>query len=435
MSNTLLQARQALAKQHPGLGRLVTATDGSTTSIIAPNLAGLANADLVQLGAPVYIEDTTDDQAPEGESSYVSSVPGASSMTVTLYPDLTTAVAASDTGEVWHRHLQHIDRVNECISRADNEFCHRWVLTPLTMLLDGDMEKTAYGDWTAGDSATLAKTASSEGWPIRQYLTVTNAANAGYAYQDVQVVADEQFSLVVLCAASAINTHTAKVIAYDQTNSAAITLSGDEGTAETGKALQILRNTFTIPTDCVVLRVELGVDAAADDVLFGWAALTRRNVNEVVLPDRVKDAASVGRVFQAVRTTSDPYEPPNSWALQEIQGVEKLSTRGTGGVTLRFPGTLGDGLYFYEEWQGYPELTADTDTTEAPLKWLVDEAARECYELADRQWNAGNVGRLPPPGAFGRDASPWWPLIQKQAYICKAARADALGKRITLVGR
>lgn len=437
MSYTRVQVRQELARRHPGLGRNFTVTSGDTDTILASELLAVQNQDLVVPGAVIYINKDAggSNAAPEGSVAWVETAPSTpASITVEIEPAI-SAVGPGDTGEVWHRDLQHIDRVNECIDRALTNRCHRWVKVPITLLPDGDMEKTATTAWTASSAdATLSKVALTEGNPVRQTLCVLNGTLAGYAYQRFYVQPDENFSLVVLCRSLLNAAHTPKVVAQDATNSAAITLSGDGEEAETGLAWQVLRNTFTIPTACKMLDLRLGVKTAGDDAIFGWAALTRQNDREVVLPDRVNEPGKVGKVFKAVRQVSTPYEPWGSWDLQEVRGVEKFATRGTGGVTLRFPSTLGSDLYFYEEWQGYEALTEtvpatatsrnqntandDANTTNADLDWVVEAAALECYLLAYNTWRAGNATRVASPGMPTSDPNPWrFQLMQQAAKV------------------
>lgn len=436
MSKTLLEVLQEVIDRHPALGRRDTVTGATDTqNFQAAKFAGATAADLVQPGAPVYVSDTTDDLAPIGESSYVDEAPVKASTVVDIYPALTTALEASDTIQVWHQNLQHIDNVKKCVERALAEITHRWVLVPLTILLDGDMEKPTYADWTAGGVASQAKTASTEGYPTRQYNHLVNTSITGDIYQDVQAEPDETFSLAVLCRGGTTVTEQARVRVMDGAAETEIALSGDDNEAEVGMTWQVLRYTFTISSAATAARIRLGGANVGDDVDFAWAALTRQDAREVVLPDRVRDVGKVGRVFKAVRRVSTPYEPPGSWRLDEIDGIEKLATRGTGGVVLRFPGTMGDGLYFYEEWQGYEALSADSDTTEAPFDLLVEASALNCYELAYQTWNAGHERRIPQAGAPVRDPNPWLYHLRRQAPKVKALSRTAVGDAVTVVRR
>lgn len=367
---------------------------------------------------------------------HVESTPAATSITVEIEPALSGTPGGGGKVQVWHRDLHSIPNVKKCVERALAEITHRWVLVPVTILLDGDMEKAGVTDWSfAGTPATGQKTASAEGKPARQRLAITiTTAATDYVYQTIEAVPDEQFAIAALVRTFAVG-QTPTVNVYDVSIGADVSLSGDGTDGEQGYAWQVVRNTFTAPSACRQLRIEGKNDTDSSYLFLGWIALTRQAAREVVLPDRVQDIAKVGRVFKAVRQVGDPYEPPGTWQLQEIDDIEKLATRGTGGVVLRFPFALGDGLYFYEEWQGYEALDADSDTTDAAFDLLVEGTALKCYELAYQTWNAGHERRIPQPGAPVRDPNPWLYHLRRQAPKVKALSRSAVGDAKTVVRR
>jgi len=421
VSTTYLAILEELAKR-TGLGRLGIATAVGTAATIADSqrMLGLVSP-AISIGAPILITSG----ARAGNHTYVQAEPPKTTGILSVAPDLAGALTIADTFQVWNSDFGHVDRVKECVNRALTQWCARRVLVPLTILLDGDMEKVAYADWTAGLAATLAKVASGEGQPVRQKLSVTNAANAGYAYQAYSEVQPcQQFSLVTLSQGS-VATSVPTVAVNDVTNAVDIPLTGDGASAVAGAAFQVCRNQFTIPTGCRSIQVRLGVLTGGDDVLWGWAALIDQNAREVVLPDRINRANRVGRVYRAHRTVSDPYEPPGSWHLEEVTGVEKVATRGTGGVVLRFPEVLGDYLYLYEEYQPYAALSALSDTTEVPLDWAVAASAYECFDLLWGQWREGQASRAPMPGQM--DPNPYAASRQRWMSRLLAERALALG--------
>jgi len=426
VSTTYLAILEELAKR-TGLGRLGIATAAGTAATIADSqrMLGLVSP-AISIGAPILITSG----ARAGNHTYVQAEPPKTTGILSVAPDLAGALTIADTFQVWNSDFGHVDRVKECVNRALTQWCARRVLVPLAILLDGDMEKTGYADWTAATSAALAKAAMAEGAPVRQALGVTNASLAGYAYQEIAVQPNDQLAIVCCCRSQSGATHTPKLVVYDVTNAATISLSGDGGTALPGVTWQVLRNSFVVPTGCRAVQIRLGVATAADDVYWAWVALTQESAREVVLPDRTNRANRVGRVYRAHRAVSSPYEPPGSWQLEEVTGVEKVATRGTGGVVLRFPGMLGDYLYLYEEYQPYTALSALSDTTEVPLDWAVAASAYECFDLLWGQWREGQASRAPMPGQM--DPNPYAASRQRWMSRLLAERALALGQPHTV---
>jgi hypothetical protein len=128
MSQSLEALRTELAQ---ATARLFsgTATGGTTTTLI--DTAGLdrfTETDALK-GALLYISDTTDDGAPEGESEFIKSY-NATSNTLTLYRALTAAPEAGDTYEIYLAPLT-LAQWNECINDA---IAGAWpeVFTPAT---------------------------------------------------------------------------------------------------------------------------------------------------------------------------------------------------------------------------------------------------------------------------------------------------------------
>lgn len=100
MSYTLATLRAELAKT---LNSYIagTATGGSTTTVIDTNLLDSGQyADDHFIGADIYINDTTDDAAPEGEARYCTDF-AQSTGTLTVGKAFSVAPEASDTYEIY----------------------------------------------------------------------------------------------------------------------------------------------------------------------------------------------------------------------------------------------------------------------------------------------------------------------------------------------
>ena len=103
MSYTLLTLRQELARSTGGLVQ-GTATAGSTTTLTdLVNLKRFGDDHLI--GGDLYITDTTDDLAPEGEVRYISDFVGSTGV-VTVDTAFTVAPGAGDTYDVYLKYTK-----------------------------------------------------------------------------------------------------------------------------------------------------------------------------------------------------------------------------------------------------------------------------------------------------------------------------------------
>lgn len=115
MAESLEALRTALAES---VARLFsgTATGGTTTTLIdTDGLDRFTETDALK-GALLYISDTTDDLAPEGESEFIKSY-NATTNTLTLYRALTAAPGAGDTYEIYLAPLD-LAQWDQCINDA-----------------------------------------------------------------------------------------------------------------------------------------------------------------------------------------------------------------------------------------------------------------------------------------------------------------------------
>lgn len=115
MSKSLEELRQDLARD---LGVYFTgvATGGAVGTVI--DTAGLTHFGVNDslIGALVYIYDTTDELAPEGESAWATDYVAATS-TITVLPQFTVAVGAGDTYELYLSPLD-LESWNQAINQA-----------------------------------------------------------------------------------------------------------------------------------------------------------------------------------------------------------------------------------------------------------------------------------------------------------------------------
>lgn len=115
MGETLDQLRAKLAR-HVQRYITGTATGGTTATLIdTSGLARFTDDDALN-GALLYISDTTDEQAPEGEARFVTDYI-ASSKTLTVSPAFSAAPGAGDTYELYLAPLQ-LDDWDQCVNDA-----------------------------------------------------------------------------------------------------------------------------------------------------------------------------------------------------------------------------------------------------------------------------------------------------------------------------
>lgn len=418
MSSTLLEVLNQLAEE-TALARLCTESGdaGDAETIVDPqNLSGIGGVPRLEIGCPVFVTSLETGGTPIGEHSYIDDTPAATSGSHSVLPAFTTLLKDDQTFQVWHKDVGHIDNVVAAINRGLSKWCHRWALIPLTWLADGDMEATGTTSWAADEvfTPTLGKTAATFPFtPSRQVLTVTGALPAttdfAYAYQNIAVTEGEVYNLAV-CMATLTAYPRARV--YDYTNSAYITLTGDEDEAYGGISYSVKRWTFTIPDDCTRIQVRLGITGVTGvkSGIFSWAALWRQNDRRIVTQARVDSQQKVGRVFELQKGGGEEEE----WGESRLVEIPRMvHGPGLGTVPMQIEIPLGGtGPYFYEEWQPYPEFSKTsgkwvmTATTNAPLEWLVAAAGYELYEQLSRTWRQGMVQRMPEPGMPG-EKNPW----------------------------
>ena len=232
-------------------------------------------------------------------------------------------------------------------------------LTLLTMITDGDMESTATTSWT-GANSTLAKSTSYMTAGLR-CLSVTASADGGCAKSvAVPVYGSRQY----LCAADCqVSTGSAKLQAYDETNSAEI-----DSVTTAWTAPGFLWFTFETPATCKSVTVRL-IGVANTNVAY-WDNVTLR--------------PTTGRDFSLPSWFAEPawFEELEVWgggSASTTDGVDSLldarvrtycqwwkviqDAAGTTPYKVEFSAPPINGHLFARTLRPYGELSSDSDTT------------------------------------------------------------------------
>jgi hypothetical protein len=367
-----------------GLGKtdLVCSSNGTTTTIIAARPSGGTGIGLasyafdIEEGSPIRMNPA----AANGEESTVTDFDRTTG-TLTVSPPFSAAAktAAGEPFEAWRKCVHSVGDVDKAINRALPSRCFYWHLTPLGMLVAGDCE-TITG-WTASVSA-LAVAAHAFPWRFgRYYLTVTNA---GYAYQNLNVVPSTNWNIAVLMR-MATTGGTVSVSVYDNVGAAVVSVNGDSFTDTAGSTQgtpwRMHVGSFTTPVGCDSIAIRLNSVGATKVAHFAWIALWPSDAPSISLPDRITSEKFVGSIFAARQVGSEAYG--TNMVLEECTGMEP-TREGYGGLSVRLSRSYL-GPFFVEERSPYPQLTGDyhaTDatvyTTDCPEDWISYAAA---YEL------------------------------------------------------
>lgn len=274
-----------------------------------------------------------------------------------LSPSLSGALASGDSVELWHPRLDP-DVVDAAIDRALSQICTRWRVVPLTMLADGDMVAQDTSAWTAS-AATLSKVEKSGQERFQgQTLRVQNSAANGYAAQTLNVRGGETYDLAALVQAA---TGTAELVVYDLTTASEIPLDATRA-VWSGRAFQLLKASFVVPTTCEEVSIRLRGQEANADVYWAWVALMPRDATQVVMPARVAQHSFVGPFYRVVG---------DDWPELRWYGFPRPDIEDTGGggymVTLQpfmsIPLLAWSGaLIFWSELANYAPLRSDYHT-------------------------------------------------------------------------
>jgi hypothetical protein len=217
---------------------------------------------------------------------------------------------------------------------------------------------------------------------------------------------------------------TAILSAYDVTNSADITLTGDGG-SYAGRAWAHLDNTFTVPATCKQIRIHVGGTGATDDIYWTNIIAYQQDETQFVLPMRIANEKKIGHVLYR---SGDDVEDFCFEPYCESGRHAGISAE-MGGVVVRLSHAPGTGSPVYvEEKCTYDALSGDTSTTDCD-----PELALACatYRLMKRLANKGYA--LPTPQGYLAPSA--WRLRRDEALREMQSKQASLGAQSKTVFR
>ncbi len=288
-----------------------------------------------------------------------------------------TSVGTADY-ELWK--MVHPQEVLDQLDQIMTEECFvpDWAIC--TEVPDGDMEQNNTTDWTAGGTATLAKSTTEPTIGGKRYLSVTNAAGNDYARSSLiyipAVSRGYHLSALVRCSSG-----TATLTAYDETNGAAI-----QSASSTSKAWTRVWFDFNSPATAGSLSVRL-IGTEADAVIF-WkdVCLYPLDAQDIRLPWWVKNRDHVRGVYRLLPQngpTNDSWDP-SLIGTREYQYSVQQSRFGQGAARLVVgsPGLGINGPLYIYGLRNETAWASDTEAKHIDLRWATAKLAAACYRRA-----------------------------------------------------
>lgn len=290
--------RQDLIKalfRKTGIGEYGTATGGSVSTLVDTALInyGMHEKSLKGVIARIVKDAGGAGAAPEGD---VRTIGGYAVATGTLTretgSDFSAGVASGDEYEIWRN--PHPTKVLNEIDRLLKEVIYAPCWTILTEIPDGDMEQNNTTDWTASN-ATLTKQTGEPAQYGKRYLRVVATAANAYARSGlIRVEPGKQYHLSAIARVSAAST-TARLQAYDETNSASIDYKD---------SVRLYPNriwfTFTAPATCYTISARLITVEDTKTTEWDEVCLYPIGAQDIRLPWWVKKKSQVLRVFDLI---------------------------------------------------------------------------------------------------------------------------------------
>ena len=261
-------------------------------------------------------------------------------------------------------------------------------LMPVTLIPDGDAEVNDTNDWTARNSATLAKITNGAYRGSRSLQVTGHAATANGAAESVATAVnpsneETEFIYCVLMAPNASDEAT--VIPYDVTNSVAIVTKTHDKQGPV-----FINGTFTIPATCESFAMRLGVSAAADVATFDDIIVLPSGGREVPLDFRnAPFFDGQARALYEMIPSGEPVGGLYGCTWRQVPSTQwhLLPNFGNSGSTSAQPYRLFTPPIQYplylEISRAFATLSADSDTTSIDREWIrVAATVRVLEELS-----------------------------------------------------
>lgn len=276
------------------LGITGTATGGDATSLI----------DTVRLLSARYTDKDWEDAwvriskdaggsgaAPQGEIQPASAYsPSAGDITTGTF---TAAIASGDLYEVWrYPHPQEVLDILDSVLTQET-FRPEWCF--LSELPDYDFEAATITDnWGTASGASAAYSSTAPLMHGKKYAVVTDSGSGnGYLPTDAIAVEPNRTYCVSALVRGVDADDTAQLIAYDETNSAAI----DSKTC-TKTYMARMGFTFTTPSTCKAITIRLASQGASDVTHWDDVVFYELGQKTMTLPWWVRNRDQVKGVFE-----------------------------------------------------------------------------------------------------------------------------------------
>jgi hypothetical protein len=403
-TSTFKQVLDRLVEDN-GIGRSVAVDAASTTTTITvnddgvPDLRGPFSSTTIPVGSPVLITAETSGSALIGFSSFVQGW-NTSTGVLTFTPALPAGTDATGAIIVTEKGIDHADRLKEAVNRALTMRVWRRQLTPLTFVPDGDLQGTTVTDyWTAAANGTAAYV-SAQVYPAgtaadafgqtglnRLVQLTTSGGSSTLTGNGIRVpVSNQQHAWYFHTAIRLVSgSGTLTFSIRDNTNSADISLQVTRGndsqtlTTTTLGDFMVCEGTFQLPATCAEIAPQLTLSATGLVAQMGPVIMFPQQAVNFPLPNRIESDDDIGNFYYA-----RPYSSPSSYATLGHSGpfdggIEHMIRDYGDHRTVSFNFRPCRPIWF-EEVMYHSPLSAMTDTTTAPIDWVVMAA---WYELAD----------------------------------------------------
>lgn len=354
-------------------------THGDATGFTDSTLTD-ADADTDKLGRPfVRIDEKVGSGPSSGEISRVKDggltvATGA----VTVSPNFSAAVESGADYSLWW--ACHPKTAERAINKALRQL-RRKVVTPITIVTNGDFEDVTSGSGVDSWTYTNCTTSGTNGYSstagrVRHgtYAARLQASGGAPRLESTAIRVVENDTLVVAAWGMA-DVGVVELVAYDSTNAAEI---GTNATHNEEAYMMMRVWDATIPSGCEEFTVRLEGTGASDDLYFDnvivWPYLRRWYEPPSWLEDPA-DKVSIGYYHQgrALVGTNSYTIDEGEWETWEWSPRDQVDEAGSVPFRVELATPVTEPL-FMQATRPFAELSADSDTTTADRELVVQLA-------------------------------------------------------------
>ena len=359
-----------------GFGTYGTATGGTTSTLIdTTRLQSSQYSEDMWTGAWLRIGKDAGGAAaaPETEIRPITKYePGNGRLIVS--PVFTASPVSTDEYQIFK--FPHPQDVLDTIDQILTDEAYLPAQSMLSEIADFDMEQTHTTDW-ADTNATVTKATTGIPGNGKRWLSVVTTSANGYAESAVVTVEPGRlYHLSALVRANAAST-TPTLIAYDSTNSAAITTK-----TTTRQHWHRLWFTFTTPATCN--RVTVRLSNAENSVTSFWddVVMYSTEAQSIALPWWVKHPDQVKGIYRLTPNTYGTDVMVGDFRGERVDGKWDIlpDDMGRGVKAVARQGTINDPLYIKGTRNEVAFSNDNTDTKHVDANWMNARLAFKLYD-------------------------------------------------------